>query len=105
MVFEGKVGGQMYEDYGSGQGLVWYQVITIKANEELELAGTLTPRFGGPGQSYATWLLTDKKDGTTDLTYTSSYAGALSLKIEFGNFFLTEQWLELVKAEAEKRAK
>ena len=95
LVVERKLGGLIYEDYGDGQGLVWYRVITMRRGEELELAGELTPRFGGPGQSYATWLLTDDGDGTK-LEYTTSYAGALSLKINLGNEILGPQWLGLV---------
>ena len=45
---EAALGGRAFEDFGSGEGLVWYTVIGVDAGRELVLAGHLLPPFGGP---------------------------------------------------------
>jgi hypothetical protein len=47
-VIEPTLGGRVYEDYGSGEGLLWYTVIGLEVGTELILAGHLLPPFGGP---------------------------------------------------------
>lgn len=47
-VIEPVLGGRAYEDFGNGDGLVWYTVIGVDAGRELVLAGHLLPPFGGP---------------------------------------------------------
>lgn len=51
-ILEPKLGGRMYEDWGDGGGLLWYTVIGIRPGQSLELAGHLTPAFGGPAKTY-----------------------------------------------------
>lgn len=48
MVFEARVGGRLYEDNGSGNGLVWYQVISMDAPNSVLLSGVVAPPHGGP---------------------------------------------------------
>ena len=45
---EPKLGGRMFEDWGRGDGLVWYSVIGIEDRHSLDLAGHMTTAFGGP---------------------------------------------------------
>lgn len=47
-VIEPMLGGRVYEDFGAGDGLMWYTVIGVEAGRELILAGHLLPPFGGP---------------------------------------------------------
>lgn len=47
-VIETVLGGRVYEDFGGGDGLVWYSVIGVEMGRELTLAGHLLPPFGGP---------------------------------------------------------
>lgn len=47
-VFEAKLGGRLYEDWGDGNGLVWYTVTGIERNRSVLLQGWLTSAFGGP---------------------------------------------------------
>jgi DNA-binding transcriptional ArsR family regulator/uncharacterized protein YndB with AHSA1/START domain len=43
---EPKLGGSMYEDWGNGEGLVWFRVFGIGAPELLELEGCMSPPYG-----------------------------------------------------------
>jgi uncharacterized protein YndB with AHSA1/START domain len=45
-VIEPVLGGRVYEDFGEGDGLVWYSVIGVETGRELILAGHLLPPFG-----------------------------------------------------------
>jgi uncharacterized protein YndB with AHSA1/START domain len=47
-VIEAALGGRAFEDFGGGDGLVWYTVIGVDTGRELILAGHLLPPFGGP---------------------------------------------------------
>ena len=47
-VIEPTLGGRAFEDFGGGDGLVWYTVIGVDAGRELLMAGHLLPPFGGP---------------------------------------------------------
>lgn len=49
-VFEEKLGGRVYEDWGNGQGGVWYHVSALRKPESIRLSGELTPEFGGPAR-------------------------------------------------------
>ncbi|MBL8899626.1 MAG: metalloregulator ArsR/SmtB family transcription factor [Planctomycetes bacterium] len=74
-VLEPKVGGRVYEDAGDGEGLQWGQVIGISAPEKLDLAGYLSPEFGGPATSYHVFRLNARKDGGTELRFTDAIHG------------------------------
>lgn len=42
------IGGQVYESYGEGGGLIWGEVIGVQYNEWLLIRGNLSREFGGP---------------------------------------------------------
>ncbi len=53
MVFEPRVGGRMYEDWGDGAGVLWATVFGIAHATWFDLRGEIAPSFGGP----RTWQL------------------------------------------------
>lgn len=63
-VIEAELGGRAYEDFGNGDGLVWYTVIGIEAPRELLLAGYLLPPFGGPAMTSLRITLVSQSGGT-----------------------------------------
>jgi uncharacterized protein YndB with AHSA1/START domain len=63
-VLEARLGGRMYEDWGDGAGLLWYNVIAIDPPRSLDLAGHLTPAFGGPAKTYLRLTLDDEGEST-----------------------------------------
>ena len=63
-VIEPVLGGRVYEDFGGGDGLVWYSVIGVEAGRELILAGHLLPPFGGPAVTALRLTLSAKAPGT-----------------------------------------
>lgn len=46
---EHKVGGSFYEDYGDGNGKLMGTVIALDAPNYIQIQGTITPEWGGPG--------------------------------------------------------
>lgn len=48
---EAKLGGRMYEDWGEGNGLLWYTVMAIEPPRSLLLSGQITADFGGPAST------------------------------------------------------
>lgn len=52
--FEAKVGGRVYEDWGEGNGFLWYTVVEVESGVALRLAGHLMP---DSGNSLGTTLL------------------------------------------------
>ncbi|QDU76123.1 hypothetical protein Pan97_31680 [Bremerella volcania] len=63
-VIEPVLGGRAFEDFGDGEGLVWYTVIGVDAGRELVLAGHLLPPFGGPATTALRVTLSAQADGT-----------------------------------------
>lgn len=63
-ILEPRVGGRMYEDWGDGQGLLWYTVISIARNEHLQLMGDLDARYGGPARLHTAFRLRAEGKGT-----------------------------------------
>lgn len=63
-VIEPELGGRAFEDFGGGQGLVWYTVIGVDTGRELILAGHLLPPFGGPATTGLRLTLSAQEDGT-----------------------------------------
>jgi len=63
-VIEAKLGGRAFEDFGDGDGLVWYSVIGVDAGRELILAGHLLPPFGGPATTALRLTLSAHGQGT-----------------------------------------
>ena len=64
-VIDARVGGCVYEDWGNGQGQVWYTVTAAKENELLMLSGELFPNYGGPARMQNIWTLKDSGGVTT----------------------------------------
>lgn len=63
-VIEPVLGGRVYEDFGGGDGLVWYSVIGVEAGQGLILAGHLLPPFGGPAVTALRLSLSANAKGT-----------------------------------------
>jgi uncharacterized protein YndB with AHSA1/START domain len=63
-VIEPVLGGRVFEDFGGGDGLVWYSVVGVEAGRELILAGHLLPPFGGPAVTALRLTLSAKGSGT-----------------------------------------
>ncbi len=64
MRLEPALGGRLYEDAGDGAGLVWYTVIGVDPGSTLDLAGHLTPAFGGPAVTMLRLELAEEGKGT-----------------------------------------
>jgi uncharacterized protein YndB with AHSA1/START domain len=52
-VLEPTVGGRVYEDWGNGEGLLWYRVTAVRSPELLQLEGQLGPEHGPASLSTA----------------------------------------------------
>ncbi|MFN3149742.1 SRPBCC family protein [Bremerella sp.] len=63
-VIEATLGGRAFEDFGDGDGLVWYTVIGVDTGRELILAGHLLPPFGGPATTALRITVSAQADGT-----------------------------------------
>jgi uncharacterized protein YndB with AHSA1/START domain len=48
---EPRLGGLMFEDFGRGEGVVWFTVTGIESPNYLSLVGYMGPPFGGPAAS------------------------------------------------------
>ena len=64
MVFEPRVGGRMYEDWGDGAGVLWATVFSFAPEQWLDLRGEISPAFGGPRTWQLHCELKDKGKGT-----------------------------------------
>jgi uncharacterized protein YndB with AHSA1/START domain len=62
-VFEPRVGGQGYEDWGDGQGQVWFTVTGLQRDEYLQLSGTMGGDYG-PVTFVTTFRLSRAGSGT-----------------------------------------
>jgi DNA-binding transcriptional ArsR family regulator len=51
-ILEPRPGGRLYEDWGDGEGRVWYTVLSVEAPGKLQMAGHFMP--GDCGGSYGT---------------------------------------------------
>jgi uncharacterized protein YndB with AHSA1/START domain len=76
-VLEPRLGGRMYEDWGDGAGLLWYTVIGIDPPRSLDLAGHLTPAFGGPAKTYLR-IAFEEDGGRTRLKISDSIFGRVT---------------------------
>ena len=63
-VLEPRLGGRAYESGPGGVGLVWWTVVGIETGRRLELAGDLTPSFGGPARIFEDFVLEDDGKGS-----------------------------------------
>jgi hypothetical protein len=72
---EPKLGGKMYEDWGGGEGLVWYRVFGIAKARPLELEGCMGVPYG-PAHTLLHLELEDKS-GRTVLKLSDSTIGRI----------------------------
>jgi uncharacterized protein YndB with AHSA1/START domain len=78
---EPRVGGRVYEDDGSGGGLLWYTVHIMTAPRLLQLIGHLSPPWGGPAVSLIRIELVEQ-DKSTVLRLTDHCFGVVSAKLK-----------------------
>ena len=71
---EPRIGGRLYEDWGGGAGVIWYQVFAINPGVTIDLQGNLAVPFG-PGISLLHLALAAHGTGTR-LTVSDSTIGA-----------------------------
>ena len=62
--WEAKLGGRLYEDYGSGAGAVWYEVFALHPPHSIDLKGNLAVPYG-PAMSLLHLELKPQSSGTT----------------------------------------
>ena len=67
----------MFEDLGSGEGVIWYSVIGVERPNYLLLFGYMAPPFGGPATGYLRIALTKKTDDETLLELIDTACGHL----------------------------
>lgn len=77
-IVEPRLGGRLYEDWGDGAGVLWYTVIGLLPPQSLELAGHLTPAFGGPAKTYLKLTFEPISEGRTRLRVEDSILGRVS---------------------------
>ena len=87
-VLENRLGGLMYEDTGSDEGLVWASVIGIDSPNSIQFKGQLSPKFGGPAISFMKIQLEDSGDETL-FRITDTIFGSISENLQKS---LTEGW-------------
>ena len=73
MVFDSHLGGRLYEDYGHKQGVIWADIIAIKAPEFVSLRGQLAPEFGGPNISFNKFAIEQTGDETCILHFSENW--------------------------------
>lgn len=76
-VFEARLGGRVYEDWGEGEGAVWYTVVALRRGESLSLAGTVACGATGLETIFDTITLVERRGGTL-LRMQSRAMGVLS---------------------------
>lgn len=74
-VLEPRLGGRMFEDFGKGEGLVWFTVNGIDSPNYLSLVGYIAPPFGGPAASILRVELTAAGANETKLEIVDSLFG------------------------------
>ena len=72
---EPKLGGKMYEDWGGGEGLVWYRIFGIATAKSLDLEGCMGVPYG-PAHTLL-HLELEKKGGVTILKLSDSTIGKI----------------------------
>ncbi|MEO0996371.1 MAG: SRPBCC domain-containing protein [Pseudomonadota bacterium] len=74
---EARPGGRMYEEWGSGGGVLWGTVVTADPRKCLQVIGHLFPEWGGPSEWYGSWTLKPTAGGTT-LQFSESAIGRVT---------------------------
>lgn len=80
-VLEPRIGGRAYESGPGGQGLLWWTVTGLETDHRLQMAGDLTPSYGGPARLYEDFVLEDDGEDTL-LKFTETAHGSLGKGLE-----------------------
>ncbi len=94
-VIEPKIGGQMYEDAGNGEGLIWAHVLGVDSPTKILLRGYLSPDFGGPAQTFLRLSLEEEGNGKTSFVLKETVYGAVQVDQDSS---LTEGWKTILGA-------
>ena len=92
-VIEESLGGQMYEDWGDGQGLVWARVIGLQRCALLQLSGESDSDCGGPNRNIMKFTL-EEEEGRTRLRLVNTIYGHID---EAGSKSLESGWKLLLE--------
>jgi uncharacterized protein YndB with AHSA1/START domain len=76
--FEPVAGGRLFETTPEGGHLLWANVLIIAPGEAIEMAGHVTPTFGGPSVTQWRMGLTDGENGATKFRLSNSVIGHFS---------------------------
>ncbi len=76
-LLESNPGGRMYEEWDSGGGVLWGNVVSIDPNKSLQVLGVVFPNWGGPTQWYGSWTLQEAGGGTL-LQFSETGVGRVS---------------------------
>lgn len=76
MVFEDRIGGRLFEDWGEGSGVVWGTVFAFDRGRSFDLVTQSSLAFGGPRTSMLRVELSDRGQRTT-LKLTDSIQGRI----------------------------
>lgn len=76
-VLEAWPGGRAYEEWESGGGLLWGQVIMVTPESLLQTMGCTFPEWGGPAIEMNTWRLESTDDGCS-LLFTTHIIGDMT---------------------------
>jgi uncharacterized protein YndB with AHSA1/START domain len=93
-VLEPRLGGLAYEEWGEGQGLVWYQVTALNHGTRLVLSDDLHPALGGPARVYARYHVEPDGDACV-VRLEDTVMGAVAPSLETS---LREGWGVLLEA-------
>jgi DNA-binding transcriptional ArsR family regulator/uncharacterized protein YndB with AHSA1/START domain len=103
MIFEPKLNGRFYEDWGNGQGVLWGTVIHYNAPEEIKLVGLLGMK-GAVNSNYSYKL--EEKGSSTVLKLTHHAMGLLEPQWEEAHRHGWNELLNnLLKGYVEKKTK
>jgi hypothetical protein len=80
VVLEPWAGGRLYEENDLGNSLLWYNVIWVLKDEQINFSGNIVPPYGGPATTLLSVSLSEGETGTTILKITDSIYGVVSEK-------------------------
>ena len=97
MTLELHLGGRLLEDAGSGNGILWYQVLAIDAPNSLLMSGFIAPPFGGPATSLLRLSLHASGTDTSVLEVHDSLLGRVNAStVEEGWRAIFEQFAKYI---------